>query len=109
MVAAVIPIYPAVAERAAPTRKHPAVRGLIAMARIIAMATTKIAIAVYWRFRYTIAPKCIAAAIFCISSVPVPSFFMLKKEKAAKSNPIMAHTGAIINKSIFSLTLLSKS
>jgi len=30
---------------------------------------------------------------------------MLKKEKAAKSNPIMAHTGAIINKSIFSQSL----
>jgi len=34
---------------------------------------------------------------------------MLKKEKAAKSNPIIAHTGAIINKSIFSQTLLLKS
>jgi hypothetical protein len=34
---------------------------------------------------------------------------MLKKEKAAKSNPIMAHTGASINKSIFSQTLQSKS
>jgi hypothetical protein len=34
---------------------------------------------------------------------------MLKKEKAAKSNPIMAHTGAIINKSMFSQTLQTDS
>jgi glutamine phosphoribosylpyrophosphate amidotransferase len=34
---------------------------------------------------------------------------MLKKEKAAKINPIMAHTGAIINKSMCSHTLQSKS
>jgi hypothetical protein len=34
---------------------------------------------------------------------------MLKKEIAAKSNPIIAHTGAIINKSIFSRSLLLKS
>jgi hypothetical protein len=30
---------------------------------------------------------------------------MLKKEKSANSNPILAHTGAIINKSMFSQTL----
>jgi len=30
---------------------------------------------------------------------------MLKKENAANSNPIMAHTGAIINKSIVSQSL----
>jgi hypothetical protein len=30
---------------------------------------------------------------------------MLKKEKAAKINPMMAHTGAIINKSILSQSL----
>jgi hypothetical protein len=34
---------------------------------------------------------------------------MLKKEKAAKSNPIIAQIGAIINKSIFYQTLPLKS
>ncbi len=75
-VAADIPMNPASADRDAPTMKQSAVNGLIASASMIARTTTKTPMAVYCRFRYTMAPSRMAAAIFCMSSLPVPSRFM---------------------------------
>ncbi|OPX66826.1 MAG: hypothetical protein A4E37_01816 [Methanoregulaceae archaeon PtaB.Bin056] len=66
----------------------------------IASTTTKTAIALYWLLRYTIAPSRIAPAIFCISSVPVPSRFMSMKEYPANTRPSRAQTGTMKNISI---------
>ena len=71
-----MPIYPASAELTAPA-KNPIVVFMFklfsfgsTMKMITASITATMAMVLYWRFRYAIAPSCIAAAIFCISGVP---------------------------------------
>nr|QNO43632.1 hypothetical protein MOOKMAHM_00001 [Methanosarcinales archaeon ANME-2c ERB4] len=116
-----MPMYPANADAAAPTRNPKAIfdpsppsnssiaAGVPCSKRIrralspsnvhIAAASmiATIATVLYWRFRYAIAPSCIAAAISCISFVPEGCFKTRYANTPANTRLIMPATGARYN------------
>ncbi len=85
-----MPMNPAAADAAPPSRKPTAVQmpkpgtpKKPGIARATASTTATIATARYWRPRYAIAPSWIAPAISCIFSLPAGNLLILMTRKPA--------------------------
>ncbi len=65
-----MPIYPVAPESTAPTKNPKAVSQSSTKPSTRNNTTPTMAMVVYWRFKYALAPCWMAAAISCIRSVP---------------------------------------